>query len=452
MWPLKTILYFGLFWLACLMSLVNPIWGVVNYMVAYQTNPTSAWWGKPLTEVGMRFSMLAALFIVIGMVLSSHKVPRVKPVLSMWELGIVGLVAIAAVNLLIGHGYNSNSAFAFEKLWKMFVFVLIMARLMTTRNNFRLILWTFVAGSLYVGYDAYTAPPDAFWLGRLELIGGPDFISTSGTGAHLSAMLPLIGTAFLIAPKWYLRALALLSGALSVNAIILCRTRSAFIGLLCGVLAALVMAPRVRRYRVQCLILFGAVLAYSLTDNYYWHRMDTLTSREALANDAAAISRTEIWKISLQILADNPLGVGPGNFPRTIGLYDAQYYKRSTHNTLLVCLTEFGIQGGLLFMMMVGGALWLLYRSSRLAEHSDHPVETKLIAYGLLVSFVTYCITGLGTERFYCESFWWILAMPLCLYRVVMGEIVQNADPLLLAYARDEDEEDPAWGRLQHGL
>ena len=52
MWPLKTILYFVLFWLGCFVALVNPIWGVVNYMIAYQTNPTNTWWGKPLMAQG----------------------------------------------------------------------------------------------------------------------------------------------------------------------------------------------------------------------------------------------------------------------------------------------------------------------------------------------------------------------------------------------------------------
>jgi hypothetical protein len=291
-----------------------------------------------------------------------------------------------------------------------------------------------------VGYDAYTASPSAFWHGRLELIGGPDFASTSGTGAHLSAMLPLIGTAFLIAPRWPWRVLALLSGALTFNAIVLCRTRSAFVGLLCGALAALLMAPRVWRYRIQCLLIIGGVLAYALTDNFYWDRMGTLSSRESLANDTAAVSRADIWKVSWKILADNPLGIGPGNFPKVVGSYDLRYYKRSTHNTLLVCLTEFGIQGGILFLLMVAGSVLLIFRSTRLADDTDHPVETKLLAYGLLVAFVTYCVTGLGTERFYCESFWWILVLPLCLYRVVLGEITANVEVPELAREQDAAE------------
>ncbi len=433
MWPLKTILYFVLFWAACVMALVNPIWGVVNYMVVYQTNPTNTWWGMPLFALGIRFSMLAAVFTILGLFFARKRVPRNKPNFSLWEAGIVALVAIAAVNLVIGYGYNAGSRYAFEKLWKMLLFVLIIGRLATTRENLKLVLWALVAGSLYIGYDAYTAPASSFWLGRLERIGGPDFATTSGTAAHLSAMLPLIGAAFLTARKWRWRVFAAVSGALSFNALVLCRTRSAFVGLVFGALAAVLMTPHARRFRIHLLLAIGAVIGFSLTDVHFWNRMETLTDREVLAEDTAAVTRSEIWQTSLTILSDFPLGIGTGNFPRVIGTYDPRYYNRSTHNTLVVCFTELGVHGGMIFLLMVGGSLRFLYLSARLADDTDHPLETKLLVYGFLVAFVTYFVTGLGTERFYCESFWWILVLPLCLYRVVRREVTANVNVPRLA-------------------
>lgn len=424
MWPLKTILYFVLFWVACLMSLVNPIWGLVNYMMVYQIHPKSTWWGMPLAQMGMRFSLLAAIFTVLGILFARKRVPKIRPMFSHWEAAAVALVLIGAVNLMFGSRYHAGSAYAFEKLWKMLFFVLILGRLATTRFNLKIVIWTLVAGSLYVGYDAFTAHPSSFWEGRLELIGGPDFATTSGTGAHMAAMLPIIGVGFLIARKWRWRILAALSGALALNTIILCRTRSAFVGLLCGAAVAVLAAPRARRYRLRVLIVGGAVLAFALTDNYFWNRMATLTDREALAKDTAFVGRAEIWRASLQLLAERPFGIGPGNFAHAIGTYDPRHYSRSAHNTFIVCFTELGVQGGIIFVLMLLGSLRFLYLSTRLADDTDDPLETKLIAYGLLIALVTYVIAGLGTERFYCESFWWILVLPMCLYRTVVREVV----------------------------
>jgi len=430
MWPLKTILYFVLFWGACLMALMNPIWGVVIYMVAYQTHPKDTWWGMPLAALGVRFSMLAAVFTIIGLGTGRKHIPKIKPAFSLLEVGVVILVLIGALNLLIGFGYSLRPANTFEKLWKMLLFALIISRLATTRENLKIVIWTLVAGSFYVGYDAFTAPTSDFYLGRLELVGGPDFSSTSGLAAHLAAMLPIIGAAFLTARRWRWRAFAAVTGILSFNTIIMCRTRSAFVGLVCGALAAVIMAPRARRYRIHCLLLIGTVLAMTLTDTHFWDRMGTLADRQVLAKDGAAVSRSDIWRASLSILADYPHGIGPGNFSRVIGSYDPRYQHRSSHNTLIVCFAEYGVHGGLILLLMVAGSLQLLFKCNRLAPNTDDPLETKLLTYGFLVAFVTYFVTGLGTERFYCESFWWVLLLPLCLYRVVMREVTANAATL----------------------
>jgi O-antigen ligase len=209
------------------------------------------------------------------------------------------------------------------------------------------------------------------------------------------------------------------------------------VGLVCGALVAALLIPRVRRWRILLLLGLGGVLAFALTDNHFWRRMNTLTSEEQLAADAAASTRAEIWKVSLTILRENPYGIGIGNFPQVIGNYDKRFSRRSAHNTLVVCFTELGVHGGLLFLLMVLGSGVLLYRASALASASDNPVETKLLTYGILVSFVTYFVTSLGTERLYCESYWWVLTLPLCLYRVVMREVAAEIELPELAHVHD---------------
>lgn len=431
--------YFAAFWLACLAALVNPIWGVVNYLMVYQMNPVDTWWGVPIAEFGVRYSLVAISFILMGLLLSRKQTTTLSPNLSGWEIGAMLLLAIAAVNLLIGYEYGEAARFAFEKLWKMFVFVFILARLITTRNNLRLVMWAIVGGSFYLGYDAYTAPSSSFESGRLEHIGGADFSTTSGFSAHLSAMLPLVGAVFLTATTKRIQFVVAVVGAFVVNAIIMCRTRSAFIGLAIGVLIALICAPRAKRFRIHLLLVVAAVAGYSLTDNSFWTRMGTLTSRETLSTDPAAETRLAIWRASLDILADHPEGIGIGNFPRIIGHYDWNLHKRTSHNTVLKAFVELGVHGGTVFLFIVLASLRYTFLCSRLADRSDDPLETKLFAYGMLVSCVTYFVTGLGTERFQCESFWWVMVLPLCLYRVVRMEIraretsqhdALHADPL----------------------
>ena len=245
MWAYKTILCVILFFGGGVFSLVNPIVGAVLYIMVYQITPNDRWWGLPLAAMGIRFSLLAVLFTLLGLVISPHKVPRTKPMFTPWEWGLILLLGFSALTTYtIGIGPHEGSIRTFEKFWKMILFVLVLNRLASTRRNIRIVLWSLVIGSLYLGHDAYTAPASWFWLGRLSNVGGPDFRTTSGLGAHLTAMLPLIGVLFMTTRQWHWRGLILLSGALSVNGIILCRTRSAFIGLIVGIAVALVSLPK----------------------------------------------------------------------------------------------------------------------------------------------------------------------------------------------------------------
>ncbi|MCO6435863.1 MAG: O-antigen ligase family protein [Phycisphaerae bacterium] len=430
MWPLKSILFFVLFWAACVAALVNPIWGVVNYMMVYQLNPPAMWWGQPLVATGMRFSLLAAIFTLAGVLLARRRVPIIRPAISSIEWIIFGLLFIAVLNTVMGTGFGFSASSSFEKFWKLQVFVLILVRLATTRGNFQLALWTIVAGSFYLGWDAFTAPAHAFSKGRLEVFGGPDIATSSGAAAHLTAMLPLIGVAFLIARTWRGRGFALVAGALTVNAIILCRTRSAFVGLMAGLIAALVLVPKDMRYRLRVLLVCGGLMGFYLTDAHYWERIGTLADPAALNLDAAAMARADIRAASLQIIADYPLGIGLGNFPNVIGQYAPAYSGRAPHNTVVMCATELGIIGCVLFFFILVESLRLAYLNYRLARFTEHGTEHRIIAYGLLVALITYFVSGLGTDRFTCESFWWIIVLPLCQRRVIANEIrALAADP-----------------------
>ena len=49
------------------------------------------------------------------------------------------------------------------------------------------------------------------------------------------------------------------------------------------------------------------------------------------------------------------------------------------------------------------------------------------MAYGLLLSMIVSLGAQMFTERLYTEAFWWILALPGCLQRVVIREVEQRS-------------------------
>lgn len=442
MWPVRTITFFGLFVVMCILSLVNPLVGVVNYMMIYQVNPTTSWWGVPLNELGIRFSMLAALSLGIGMILNWERLPKVRPLLCTWQILLITLVGVAVLSRWIGlEVTNWPTGIVLEKFIKLSIFVLCVTHLVSNRKNFHVLLWTIVCGSLLLGYDAYSAPRWEFIRGRLQSVGGPDFRASSGLAAHTAAMLPLIGVAALSVKKWRWKLLAGLSGALTFNALVLCRTRSAFIGLIATGVVAVLLAPRAMRLKVYAALIIAMIASYSLTDGYFWDRMNTLQDDEYMEQDIAVSLRKEVWAAAFAMIADKPQGVGCGNFRRVIERWDMKVRYRASHNTFIVCCAELGIHGAMIFLLLIMTTFVQLYECRGLAKYSSDPPGDRLIVYGMTLSIIAYMVTGLFTERFYVESFWWVLAMPTCFSRALNREVAERVlEPELQKYAPNWNE------------
>ncbi len=423
MWPIKTILFAILYSALCLGSLMDPSFGVLNYVLVYQVDPQSAWWGIPLRDMGIRFSMYAAACMLVGMLVGRRTPSRAALSGRLWELGVFLLVLVGFLGIFTGVGYTGESAARLDKFWKMLLFVLIMGRLLTTRETLRRFLWTIVIGTLYLGREAFIAGPSRFHLGRLNDIGGPDFQFSSGFAVHLGAVLPLVGAALLIAKSWYGRILALAAGAFGFNAMILCRTRSAIVALAAGAAVAALVAPKQRRYRIIVLLVICGVFGSTLTDPGFWQRMLTITDPVTRATDTAIVTRLDVWQVGLRMIRDYPLGVGAGNFEQMTRAY--YHERRAAHNTFLNCIAELGIPAGIIFLTMLTSSFLRLHRAMREAEGIPGFLEIRYIGYGAFVSMVTYVVAGFFTERFYTESFWWVLTLPLCIQRTIENELAQ---------------------------
>jgi O-antigen ligase len=423
MWPLRTIGFLLMFFGLSASSMIIPVLGLANYMLVYQIYPEHAWWNIPIASLGIRYSMTAAVCLMLGILFNFGRMPSIRPTIHFWDLCALGLVFTVILSEFIGHGSTVQSEVLTDKFVKMMIFVFCLTRVTTTKKNFTIVMWTLVLGSLYIGYDAWTAPKGAFARGRLEVVGGPDFRHSSGLSAHMAAMLPIIAAVFLSTKKWILRPIPMMSGALTVNTIVLCRTRSAFVGLLCGGIVAILMVPRRQKKKVYSALVVAGLCGYALTDNLFWERMKTLQSKETLEQDNAAMGRVEIWKTARTIVAENPLGVGIGNFPIVLAEMNPALGRRAAHNTFVLCTTELGIQGIVLFLALLCTSVYQIFYCYRRAERTTYAAFVRSTCYCLFLSLVVSVSTQMFTERLYTEAFWWILALPSCLQRCVIREM-----------------------------
>ena len=121
------------------------------------------------------------------------------------------------------------------------------------------------------------------------------------------------------------------------------------------------------------------------------------------------------------MLRAEPLGVGAGNFEKNIGnyyFYEEQRW-RDAHNTYVRCWGELGVHGFIVYMLVVGSALWTLRRVQKKTREMPAVDGARMwwMSYGVMMGLLIYLFSGLTVTSLYVEGIWWFLALPVCLIR-----------------------------------
>lgn len=419
-------------------AVLSPIVGIVLYIMVYHLHPESQWWGESVAFLGQRLSLSVAIATFVGVLIRQPPMlerQRQAPlayvlaiVLALWALG----------SFTWGLGVNERGQFQLEKFAKILVFLLLLIRCVRTPKQYHIVVAAWLAGIFYLGYEA-SGGAGVMTMGRLnEGVGGPDFAESSDLAVHLVAVLPWVGAMFFMATSWIGRGLLLATGALAVNTLIMTRTRNAIVGLAMVTLGCVLALPRGYRVRGVVGVVIGTLCAFQLTDSGWWKRMVSVMEYQS---DEAALGRIAYWKAALRMVEEHPLGIGIGNYHRTVLEYvPTLTEERGAHNTFLACLAELGWPGGLLFVGVLVTVLWGLTLAKRRAIQMEpfHPLKYGRLstrfhlawhAVGLRAGLLGYFGSALFTTRTFSEDLWLMLGLAMCL---------DNVSRTMLADAEDE--------------
>jgi len=425
--PLTAVAFWMVYVAGVFGALFFPLSGVLLYLLVYHLNPEQQWWGESVRASGVRTSMTIAVATLIGLIGRRPQfVARAKQLLFPMPVVIVFVLLVAA-SLSWGHGYNERGAYQVEKLIKILIFLMILIRCVRTPRHYQLVIWSWVVGVIYICYQAW-GNVGVHADGRLAWgLGGADFADSGDLAEHLIATLPMIGALLFMSRSIWSRGLLLCAGALTINTIIMTRTRSALLGLIAMTLTAVVSLPRGYRMRGLAGIAVGALLAAQLTDPGWWRRMETISTQP---HDASAIGRLAYWRAAVHMASDNPFGIGIGNFQTAVREYIPSLDRtRSAHNTYLECLAETGYLGLLMLMVIIAAMLARVSRICRDAGRGGpnidkNPAEREIRfhlgwhAMALRAGLVGYLVCAVFQSRVGGEDFWILLALCVCLSNV----------------------------------
>jgi O-antigen ligase len=158
----------------------------------------------------------------------------------------------------------------------------------------------------------------------------------------------------------------------------------------------------------------GAGLAFASTEPGALKRITNVSD--------GGSGRSDLWRVAWRMTEDHPLvGVGLGNFPAQSPLYVREpgelvavgqivETKQRTHNTYLEMLSETGIVGLLLFLLVLGSALGAATVAVRRLQAAGERVAADLIR-GVLVASLAALAASAFLSNGSDKRLWLLLAL-----------------------------------------
>lgn len=271
------------------------------------------------------------------------------------------------------------------------IFYFVLINLVTDTRKF-VILTSFFIG--FVTINAFFAIMQAVRHHQLRVIGyllNPNLLALNSLAA-LTFCLCLITV---VKRRWVKNAL-IFAIFLFVVTVILTQSRAPIFGM--GILfIVLFIFYRKKSFLITLLIVTILALSY-LIPMGYTQRVSSYVEKMR-AGEIFETSRQNLIKAGWQMFLDHPiLGVGPGNF---YYLYGAKYgpevvqdyRKRASHNSYMTYLSENGILGFLLFIMILIAIFYDLIKNRKTIVASRDVVLLR-ISDALILNIFLICIVG----------------------------------------------------------
>lgn len=255
-------------------------------------------------------------------------------------------------------------------------------------------------------------------------IAGSSFLSDENDFSLLmNIMIPFALCLFVYERKRTMKLFYLTSSLLCVVSIVMSGSRGGFLGLMAVLGVIWLASPR----KILSLIMVAILVLgiYVSADQKYWNRIGTIEDTD----EGTAKQRIDSWQAGWDMFKDNPLGVGPGNFPVRFPEYQPDSFSRGmwgrqAHSLWFTLLPELGIPGMLIYLSLLRLNLRDLWYLRRLYPKSEKQRFSYFLSVAFIASLTGYFVSGTFLSVLYYPHYWYLTAMI-----VATRKIVDNPDP-----------------------
>lgn len=177
-----------------------------------------------------------------------------------------------------------------------------------------------------------------------------------------------------------------------------------------------------------------SLLAFLLVPQSYKDRISTIKTYE---QDGSSMGRIAAWKTAINMTKANPFfGVGFENFQNSYYKYSAggtASGKKVAHNAYFQIMAESGLPAYFLYMFLIVGTLWSLWRVRRRAEELYASSWIRDYAVMFEATMVAFIVGSTFLNRAQFDLFYHFVAIVIAFEAIALREFAGLGE-------RDEDE------------
>lgn len=427
---MRFFLYVSILLMILPLVFMRPFFGLCVYYVVSLLQPKFLCWRGDFQD-----AMLVGVPLVVGAIAIGVRRRQVTPKIDQatgkvrsviagltrnstfeptWQLALFVLLVlyIAITRLLVPYPLEHTSS-QFRNLCKVLLVTALLTGLVCDARRFRIL---FAVIALSAGFWAIKGGLKVILIGPHQVYGRT---YDNNLFALMSVMaLPMVFYFGLTVRHARWRTLFLIMSALICLGIIGSHSRAGFVAF--GVV--LVCMAWSSRFRLRAM--FAVLLMAGLAITTSWQEIsDRVDSIIHYRDDRSATARFNTWDIAGELFVRSPLiGVGFNNFEiaksRILG------GMKAAHNIYLQNLSELGLLGHPLWLAIILGTMFGLFRFMRKARRL--PEDMRWAYYcsrGLLLALMAFCIHGGFHNEEYLELMFAIVGLSIAIRVVTRREL-----------------------------
>lgn len=334
----------------------------------------------------MHLPFVFSILIVITWIFHKKDYPFKFP-LQLW-LMFFFLIAIT-LSRTVTHSYPLVNK-QLDEYFRMFILAFLIINLIRTKTELSHIVWVLIGINLFLFlYHYYQYRTGWASIFHVPALWG---LNRNGFAATLASCAALSYGMMRASPGKPLKIIAFVSLVFFCMGVILTDSRGGFLTL--AVTLGLMILFDKKKLAPALLALIIIVSFGSRISDKYFNRLNTIREYET---DVSAMGRIATNHAAINMLKQHPVfGIGAGNFPLVFLEYTPPEMmqwvepEKNIHNIVLQVLSETGLFGGFLFLLLIFTTLISLYKSQTNFFKTQEAFSQGYVHYGIAFSALAY--------------------------------------------------------------